>query len=155
MSFPGCKSSAILHRELNSLKRSEIMRAVTKYSFAAAVLAAAAMAAALSLTPAFGLLQPAHAGSFVCGQVLTGGAFVLDGDVGPCDDSTGPGLTVTGPATLDMAGFKVFCADTDLNGKLPTGILINGGRAIVTSGKVEGCAKGVPAAATGEHEIKL
>ena len=129
------------------------MRAVTKYLFATGVWAAAAMATALSLTPGFGLLRQAHAGSFVCGQVLTGGPFVLDGDVGPCDDPTGPGLTVTGPATLDLAGFKVFCADTNQNGTLPIGILINGTGATVRMGQVVGCLVGVQADDQGAHTI--
>jgi hypothetical protein len=67
-----------------------------------------------------GLVRTADAVPLPCGTILDSGAFVLDSDIGPCDDPDGPvALTVNGssttPATLDMAGFSVICQD--LNGK--------------------------------------
>jgi hypothetical protein len=111
----------------------------------------------LGLSPAF--VRPAHATTVTCGQTLDSGTFVLESDLGPCDDPTGPAaLTVNGtvdtPATLDLAGFSVICQD--LNGKkgVPIGIVITGDSVTVTNGKVIGCKIGVQVAGTGGHLLK-
>ena len=111
----------------------------------------------LGLTPA--LVRPAHATAVTCGQTLDSGSFVLESDLGPCDDPTGvAALTVNGtvetPATLDLAGFSVICQD--LNGKkgVPIGILITGDSVTVTNGKVIGCKTGVQVTGTGGHLVK-
>ena len=68
----------------------------------------------LGATPA--MVAPTFATVVTCGQTLDSGTFVLESDLGPCDDATGPAaLTVNGttgtPATLDLGGFSVICQD--------------------------------------------
>ena len=76
--------------------------------------------AAMTFTLGPIVVRTAHATIVTCGQTLDSGDFVLEADLGPCDDPSGAAaLTVNGtaatPATLDMAGFSILCQD--LNGK--------------------------------------
>jgi len=111
----------------------------------------------LGLTPT--LVAPAHATAVTCGQTLDSGAFVLEADLGPCDDPTGPtAVTVNGtadtPASLDLAGFSVICQD--LNGKkgVPVGIMVTGASVTITNGKVVGCKNGIQLTGDGSHSVK-
>jgi len=89
-----------------------------------------------------GLIRQAEAAHIVCGQTLgPGGLFVLDSNVGPCDDP-GPAIEVES-ATLDLNGFTVSCADTNANNILPDGIVLIDSKAVVLNGTVSGCNDGV------------
>lgn len=111
----------------------------------------------LGLSPL--VVGTAHATAVTCGQTLDSGDFVLEADLGPCDDPSGAAaLTISGssttPATLDMAGFSIICQD--LNGKkgVPVGIMITGDSVTVSNGKIVGCKIGVQVAGTGNHLVK-
>src|SRR3979409_1981437 len=121
--------------------------------------AALAVAFLLSMFPAAGLVRTADAAPLPCGQILDAGVFVLDSDIGPCDDTDGPvALTVNGSAsthaTLDMAGFSVLCQD--LHGKkgVPVGIALTGSNVTVKNGRVSGCKRGVDVVGTGNHDVR-
>jgi parallel beta-helix repeat protein len=117
------------------------------------------MAIILSLFPALGLIQPASATAVSCGQTLDSGDFVLESDLGPCDDTDGAAaLTVNGtpdiPATLDLAGFSVICQDLDGKKGVPLGIVLTGSNVTVMNGRVIGCKRGVEVGGTGAHQVK-
>ena len=112
----------------------------------------------LSFFLALGLIEPASATTVTCGQALDSGVFVLEADLGPCDDTDGAAaLTVNGtadiPATLDLAGFSVICQD--LNGKkgVPLGIVLTGSNVTVRNGRVIGCKRGVEVGGDGAHHV--
>lgn len=90
-----------------------------------------------------------------CGDTLgPGGQFQLTADIGPCDDDAGPALTVNS-AVLDLNGFTITCADTDMDLALPNGIEAVGAKAIIVNGTVTGCDRGVVLAGTGKHRVGL
>ena len=87
---------------------------------------------------------------------------VLTADVGGCDDDDGTsgrfaGITVVGPATLDLNGFNVGCQDRNLNGREPTAaIRLTGERAklIGRGGMVLSCPTGVLVEGGGKHRVE-
>ena len=89
-----------------------------------------------------------------CGDVLgPGGEFQLTEDLGPCDDATGPAVTVDS-AFLDLNGFTITCSDTNpANAILPVGILVVGSKALVGNGTVVGCQDGVEVAGEGRGRV--
>lgn len=90
-----------------------------------------------------------------CGDTLgPGGQFQLTADIGPCDDDAGPALTVNS-AVLDLNGFTITCADTDMDLALPNGIEAIGAKTIIINGTVTGCDRGVVLAGTGKHRVGL
>jgi parallel beta-helix repeat protein len=122
-------------------------------------LTALAVAIILSFSPGPGLIRSADATHITCGQTLDSGDFVLDSDVGPCDDTDGPAaLTVNGsvttPATLDLAGFSVICQDLNGQGGVPKGILLTGSNVTVKNGRVTGCQRGIEVGGTGDHVVR-
>ncbi|MBM4265521.1 MAG: hypothetical protein FJ144_02720 [Deltaproteobacteria bacterium] len=62
-----------------------------------------------------------------------------------------PGITVIGPATLDLNGFSVICA---ISSERPTGIVVVGKRATVRTGSVQHCSRGVHVLGEGSHRIE-
>ena len=77
----------------------------------------------------------------------------LDDDL-VCDNDTG-GIRVVGPATLDLAGHGVFCADTNADIVVPVeGLLLEGKKAHVRDGFIEGCVIGVAVSGDGQHTVE-
>ena len=115
---------------------------------------------AASLLTGLVLTAPAQA-QVTCGDVIGDDPrekkVVLTGFVGACDDGTGStALTVRGPATLDLNGFTVACADLDDDGQEPSvGIRLVGERAklIGRGGAVSGCPIGVSVEEGGKHRV--
>lgn len=104
------------------------------------------VAAAIALSPAVG-----HA--LECGDtILPGQKVKLEANVGPCTRETG-GITVIGPAKLDLNGFAVTCLFQPDLAENPRGIRIIGERAKVTNGRVVACRTGVLVEGQGRHKI--
>lgn len=103
-----------------------------------------AVCAALARTPS------AHAQSIACGSVIGPNEnVVLAGDL-QCTHATG-GITVIGPATLDLGGHHVTCApETERS----SGIVLAGKRAQLSNGSVVGCKAGVEVVGEGGHRIE-
>ena len=76
-------------------------------------------------------------------------AVVLDVDL-DCTKATG-GITVIGPATLDLGGHRVTCAPEP---ERPSGIVLAGKRAQLRNGSVVGCKAGVEVVGEGGHRIE-
>jgi len=76
----------------------------------------------------------------------------LGGDLGPCDGVDA--ALVVDSGTLDLAGFTVSCADVNVDGDLPQGIILTGRKARVTGGAVTGCSNGVGLAGSGKHTVE-
>lgn len=97
------------------------------------------------------LMTPVCAFGVDCGDVITTDT-TLTADVGPCASDTDPVLTVVGPATLNLNGHGVHC----LAGAQPEiGIALEGGKAKLRNGVVEGCAAAaVSVVGTGGHRIE-
>lgn len=106
------------------------------------------------LGPGLSRVPPAaEAGHIVCGQTLgPGSRFVLDSDVGPC--SNNPILTVIGPTTVDLNGFKVISTPPP-GGPYPSrSALVVGGRsAILLNGTVHTWGAGVVLMGSGNHIV--
>ncbi|HYZ26870.1 MAG TPA: right-handed parallel beta-helix repeat-containing protein [Geminicoccaceae bacterium] len=107
---------------------------------------------ALLLKPAIGIgivslcawSGPAHAVS--CGDVLgPGGVVVLSQDLS-CD--TLPVLTVEGPVTFNLRGFRVVCDPAG-----GTGIDVIGSQARIRNGTIENCAIGMMVEGEGGHRL--
>ncbi len=110
------------------------METKTQFSLAAALLAVVA------LTP--------DASALECGDTIYPGEKVkLDGHVGPCPAVPG-GITVIGPATLDLNGFTVWCEGSHI------GVRLQGERGVVKNGTVEDCPVGVMPDGEGRHRVK-
>lgn len=91
---------------------------------------------------------PAPVQAIDCGDTLgPGGTINLTEDVGPCDGSVMPALTIIGPVTVEMNNFKVRCNREDAG----DGILILGTNAEVYSGTVQNCTDGVIVSGGGNH----
>jgi parallel beta-helix repeat protein len=80
-----------------------------------------------------------------CGDTVgPTGLYILESDIGPCDDGYGPAaLNVKGPVTLLMKGFVVRCEDVNENGEVPKGIVVTGTKARIINGTVSGCDDGM------------
>lgn len=88
-----------------------------------------------------------------CGDtVLPGQKVRLEENVGPCTTATG-GITVIGPATLDLNGFSINCAIDSNQNAVPVGITVVGERARIKNGRVLACRRGVHVQGTGRHKI--
>lgn len=88
-----------------------------------------------------------------CGDtVLPGQKVKLEQSVGPCTQATG-GITVIGPATLDLNGHSITClVHPDLTA-VPTGLRVVGERAKIKNGNVVACRHGVAVNGNGRHRI--
>jgi hypothetical protein len=105
-----------------------------------------------SLTAAF--FQPATAtAQAICGgRIQPGETVVLREDL-QCDGRS-PGLTVEGPAILDLNGYAIRCDDANGDGNAPqAGILVIGSGATVRNGVVRDCAEGILVAGDGRHLV--
>ena len=95
-----------------------------------------------------------EAGALECGDTILPGQKVrLEANVGPCTEATG-GITIVGPAKLDLNGFAVTCL---LHAELhhnPPGIRIIGEAARVQNGRVVACGNGVEVHGQGRHRVK-
>ncbi len=100
-----------------------------------------------------GLLST-EASALECGDTVEPGQRVqLEADVGPCTAETG-GITIEGPATLDLNGFAITCLVGSDLAQNPTGILVVGERANVKDGRVLACGIGVEIEGSGRHRIQ-
>lgn len=105
--------------------------------------------AILGLALIGGAVPPVQAGHILCGAILGRGVHTLDTNVGPCDGPPFFAVGMGSRATLDFNGFTVSCSDTNTDGVVPDGIVVNGNRAqildtapTVTSGVI-GCNNGI------------
>ena len=91
-----------------------------------------------------------HAADLQCGDtILPGEKVVLDSNVGPCTAATGP-ITVIGPATLDMNGYRISC----LGGPdQPNGLIVAGAKAKIRNGTVLRCHVGIELFGEGRHRL--
>lgn len=88
-----------------------------------------------------------------CGDVIRPGEKVkLQGNVGPCTAATG-GITVIGPATLDLNGFSVTCVLQVDPKDAPQGIVLAGEKVKLKNGTVAGCQDGVFVSGAGRHKV--
>ena len=104
----------------------------------------------------FGLFTgtPTQAEVIPCGLTIGPNESVtLEAHVGPCDGVEAV-VTIIGPATLDLNGHPVFCDDWTNDGVLPDGIVLQGERARVKNGNVEGCHNGVVVEGEGRHRVE-
>jgi Right handed beta helix region len=91
---------------------------------------------------------PAQVG---CGATIGPGAKVtLTADIGPCDAVTDPALRVVGPATLDMAGHRLFCDEASR----PGGLLVEGKGAKILRGSATDCVYGLFLDGDGGHKVE-
>ena len=104
---------------------------------------------ALSLTS---FAQIVHA-QVSCGDTIGPDEKVIFTEDLACDDSTG-GLTVRGPATIDLNGFTVTCEDSDQNGVVPHGIFALGQKVKLRNGSIVGCDIGVWLLGSGRHQVR-
>lgn len=111
-----------------------------------------------ALTPAWIVtaaiaLSPATGHTLECGDtILPGEKVKLEANVGPCTRETG-GITIIGPAKLDLNGFAVGCLGEPDPFDNPVGIDIIGERAKVTDGRVVACRIGLLVDGRGRHKI--
>lgn len=110
------------------------------------LLAVAGLAVAAALTYA----AAAGAQVVACGGIVgPNQKVVLDADLA-CTAATG-GITVVGPATLDLGGHRIGCAaETDR----PIGVTLIGKGAQLRNGSVIGCKAGVQVSGEGRHRIE-
>ncbi len=103
-----------------------------------------ALCAALATAPA------AHAQGTACGTVVGPGQnVVLTADL-VCTRATG-GITVIGPATLDLGGRRIACAsETDR----AIGVTLVGKRAQLKNGSIVDCKVGAEIAGDGRHRVE-
>ncbi len=103
-----------------------------------------------------GLATASPAAAVQCGDTIgPNQTVVLQQDVGPCDDTTG-GLTVIGPAELNLNGFLVYCEASKLSPPdviVPDAISIEGQSARVHNGSILFCHHGVRVAGQGQHTV--
>jgi hypothetical protein len=103
-----------------------------------------------------GWLAPLAAiGQVTCGTTIAKGETVtLTADVGPCDgDSSNTAALVVDGGRLDLGGRTVTCADTDMNGGVPQGIVVLGKKSRVTNGTIVGCMNCLAVAGVGRHRL--
>ncbi len=89
-----------------------------------------------------------------CGDTIAPKSKIeLGADIGPCaKGSADPALTIVGPATVDMAGFRLACDDGD---PPDHGIRIQGKGVKLRNGVVSGCGIGLRVEGEGSHVIEL
>ncbi len=88
--------------------------------------------------------------TFACGEIIGPKAKVtLGDDIELCDSSTNPALTIVGPATVDMAGFRVRCDPSDR----PDGIVLEGKGVKLLNGGVTDCNDGLEIRGDGKHRV--
>lgn len=88
-----------------------------------------------------------------CGDTILPGQKVrLEADVGPCSDATG-GITIVGPATLDLNGHAIKCLLHPHLDENPTGITAIGKRAKIKNGSVLLCRNGIELKDEGRHRV--
>lgn len=106
--------------------------------------------ACVALGAALGCACAASAQVVGCGSVVGPNQVVaLDVDL-DCTGATG-GITVIGPATLDLGGHALRCAT---EADRATGIVVTGRRATVRNGSVTGCKAGMEIAGDGHHRVE-
>ncbi len=106
-------------------------------------------ASSLALLAALAWAGTAAAQVVRCGSVVGPNEVVtLDVDL-DCTQASG-GVTVLGPATLDLGGHAIRCAPEP---ERATGLLVAGRRAEVRNGAVTGCKAGVEIAGEGHHRV--
>jgi hypothetical protein len=78
----------------------------------------------------------------------------LTADVGPCDGNSGSdaAIVVEG-GTLDLGGRTVVCADGNLDGDVPQGIILLGKKSKVMNGTVTGCMNCLGLGGSGKHVV--
>jgi hypothetical protein len=91
-----------------------------------------------------------------CGDTIGKGQTVtLTADLGPCDGSfTDTAALIVDGGTLDLGGHTVTCADGDLDGAVPQGLVLVGKKSKVMNGTVVGCTNGVSLAGDGKHRLE-
>lgn len=100
------------------------------------------------------LVAASAAAQVVCGTtVVKGEQLTLTEDLGPCDNDDSAALIVDG-GRLDLGGRTVTCADTDIDGDLPQGVVLFGKKARVTNGTIVGCSNGVGLGGSGKHLVQ-
>ena len=106
------------------------------------------------LLASFALSTPAQA-QVNCGDTVGPNETVtLIGEISICDDFHG-NIVVQGPATLDLGGFDIRCADLDNDGVLPQGVVLLGEKARVRNGSITGCGIGVTVGGGGKQRDRL
>ena len=105
----------------------------------------------LAITLAFAVSAAAQV---VCGTTIgKGEQLTLTEDLGPCDNDDAAALIVDS-GTLDLGGRTVTCADTDIDGDLPQGVVLFGKKSRVTNGTIVGCSNGVGLGGSGKHLVQ-
>jgi parallel beta-helix repeat protein len=91
-----------------------------------------------------------------CGSVIGPGENLsLNTNILACDDGSGAAaLTIVGPATVNMNGFVVSCADVDGDELRPEGIVLEGTRVVLRNVGVSRCENGVVVRGEGRHRIE-
>jgi parallel beta-helix repeat protein len=104
-----------------------------------------------AVIPLLGFTSPVAA-QIQCGDIIGPNETVtLQNHVGPCDANTG-GLTVIGPAELNLNGFLVFCDPFDPSP--PDASVIKGQKAKVHNGFTPFCFDGVKIDEQGQHRVE-
>ena len=145
----GQKHAALMHSEKQERGTMQVIWQTVKrsvFSPMSGLLTAGLLAGMTFSTPAHAQLR--------CGDIVgPREKVVVRQNLPICDDSTG-GITVVGPATLDLGGHTVTCLDLNGNGTVPVGIRMVGDRAKVKNGNVTGCSTGVVLDGNGRHRLE-
>ncbi len=88
-----------------------------------------------------------------CGDTIGPNETVTLSGTLTCDNTTG-GLTVVGPAKVDLTDLIIDCRDVNNDGYLPAGLHILGHKALVHGGVVSGCSYGVYVDGQGNHTVE-
>jgi hypothetical protein len=100
----------------------------------------------------FPIMAPYAHAQVMCGDFITTDT-ILEADVGPCDSTNSPALTIQGPATLDLNSFTVFCDSESLLQDRAEGIHLIGKGARLVNGTLKDCKTGVQIMGTGHHRV--
>src|SRR5262245_9866859 len=93
------------------------------------------------------------AAQLACGSVVSkGDRATLTADLGPCDGVDA--AIVVGGGSLDLGGHTVRCADANLDGDLPQGVVLFGKKSKLMNGTIVGCSNGVGLGGDGKHLVK-
>jgi hypothetical protein len=101
------------------------------------------------------LVPVAAIGQVTCGTTIGQGEKVtLTADVGPCDgNSSNTAALVVEGGRLDLGGHTVTCADTNLDGGVPQGIVVIGKKSRVMNGTIVGCMNCLAVGGVGRHRF--
>jgi hypothetical protein len=103
------------------------------------------------------LVAVVHAGAPTACNTVVGKreTLTLAADLGPCDgpSSSTAGVVVDG-GTLDLNGRTITCADTDVDGDIPQGVVLTGKKSKVVNGTIVGCANGIFITGDGKHQVQ-